>query len=119
MATVSITQTTGFDIRDFWIQNSADSTNEHFETLTNSNQTATSRHDRYAEFAFDSNGYKYNYVGQWDLRARNDLGAVQGTVSADGTYHSIVLENAGVEAANVKGLSFDVNFGTKSGLPLI
>lgn len=121
MATVIVSQTTGFDVRNFWIENTAGSTDEHFETHTGSETTVIppSRTDHYDEFAFDSGGLKFNYVGNWDLRAENNLLAAEGTVTAGGNYTQIVLEAAGVQAVSVTGLDFDVDFGTHTGLPII
>lgn len=121
MATVNVKQATGFDNRTFWIENTAGSTNENFETLTSSDTEVLppSRTDHYAEFVFDSGGLKYNYFGDWTLSAENDLVAAEGTVSANGNYTQIVLESAGIAAATVVGLDFDVDFGSKTGLPVI
>src|SRR4029078_4021731 len=120
MATVVVSQTTGFDVNEFWVQNSASSTNENFESNTNTSLdlVARTRDESYSEFTFDAGGFKYNYVGAWNLHAENSL--TEGATSSTGAYDSIVLEVAGVGAASVIGLaSLDVDLGSDTGLPLI
>jgi Ca2+-binding RTX toxin-like protein len=115
MAIVRISQTAGFDVNRFWIENSGHSTNETFESRTSTEETTAppSRTDHYDEFVFNSGGFKYNYFGDWTVSGRATTGFER--VSAHGSYQSVVIEAGGSMAASVTGLDFDVDFGTRSG----
>lgn len=116
MAIVRVEQTSGFNSKNFWVQNTDASTDEGFETQTSTDSSLLppSRTDHYQEFVLQSGGLKYNYVGDWAVSGETNI--VTNTVSSSGTYNTIVIESGASGVASVTGLNFDVDFGSTTGV---
>jgi Ca2+-binding RTX toxin-like protein len=110
MATYVTYASPGFGEDNLWVEGTGASTNERFEGLTDVTTTPGGRTETYSKFVFESGGLTYEYEGEWEVSAAQDLLLVQ-TIAASGTYNAITIRSGSTIIARSTGLSMPVDFG--------
>lgn len=122
MVSVTITPGTQITRDDFWISSAALSTGEQFAGLTSSTGGGLLglgiTTNVYDEYRFEAGGYTYRYVGDWTLSINNGL--LTDSASAFGNYNQVIIEQNGVQVANlITDSPLSVDFGTANSISLL
>lgn len=119
MATLTTSTSNGFSNTDLWVANASVSQSESFQGLQSSTgnpllgqQTLT-----YTDFTFEANGLSYTYRGAFTVTI--DRGLLTGSVSASGSYDTILVSNGADPVASYQGTALAVDFGNRASIPVL